>query len=173
MSNKEPVIIGKSPITKQKRARRKTLRATTGGKCWYCGSPTVAQGHHLDRDWLLIGMRFLMVAEHVIPTSRGGVDKPSNRVPACFKCNYEKGPFTRDEFRFVRGLQCGDLNFRFAFEEPAAIKRDWLICHSSASEKALVVHNQRYAADAYTLRRRSTGRPLYQPRVLPIPGADA
>jgi 5-methylcytosine-specific restriction endonuclease McrA len=35
----------------------------------------------------------------VIPTSRGGSDKPDNTVASCANCNVVKGNMTGDEFR--------------------------------------------------------------------------
>lgn len=164
---KEPMIVGKSAGAIEGRRRRKRLRAITGGKCFYCGCPTTQQGQTDDgRDWIL-AYRHRMVREHVIPTSRGGTNDRSNHTPSCAGCNWEKGPFTIDEFRFARGLQAGDLNFRFAFESPAKRRRDWLCCHSKPSEKALIEHNMPSAATAYLLRRRSPNGTLFEPRIIP------
>jgi len=36
--------------------------------------------------------------DHVVPRSRGGSDRESNRVPACHRCNQQKGNRTIEEF---------------------------------------------------------------------------
>lgn len=93
-----------------------------------------------------------MVREHMTPTIRGGTNNPANLVTACCGCNLAKGGFTAPEFRLVCALRAGMLNFRFAFEPPAAVQRDWLCCHSDTFEKPLIVHNIPTAAEAYELR---------------------
>jgi len=52
------------------------------GKCAYCKKD-------LDKGWQ---------ADHVQPKSRGGSDRPFNRVAACEKCNQVKGNKTAEEF---------------------------------------------------------------------------
>ncbi len=49
--------------------------------CAYCG----ASGVPLELD-------------HVVPRSRGGSDRESNRVPACHRCNQQKGNRSIEEF---------------------------------------------------------------------------
>ncbi len=49
--------------------------------CAYCG----VSGVPLELD-------------HVVPRSRGGSDRESNRVPACHRCNQQKGNRTIEEF---------------------------------------------------------------------------
>ena len=141
-------------------ARRKfmAVRAMTGGKCFYCGGPTHHRGDTGGRDWLFPHpAKAKMVREHTTPISRGGLDKRGIFVPSCSGCNRVKASMTLDEFRFVSGLRAGSINFRFAFEEPPATTRDWLVCHSPPFEQALVIHNIPSAADAYELRRQIGG----------------
>lgn len=166
--NKSNISYGTSPQAAGGRQKKARLRRTTGGKCFYCGCPTVHQGQVGDRDWLLLGIRYRMVQEHVLPTSRGGAHHKSNFVPACGGCNYIKGAFTIDEFRLLRGFQTGSLNFRFAFEAHATVSRDWLCCNSEAFERNLVVVNMPSAKHGYELRRRDPKGPLHSPRVRPI-----
>lgn len=65
--------------------RRLTCYARSDGQCAYCHEPlTFVDGWHVD---------------HVIPTSRGGSDKPDNTVASCANCNVVKGNMTGDEFR--------------------------------------------------------------------------
>jgi len=56
--------------------------------CVYCGAPA----EHMD---------------HVIPRSRGGRTTQSNLVPACARCNYEKGAQTPEEWRGGADVQHG------------------------------------------------------------------
>jgi 5-methylcytosine-specific restriction endonuclease McrA len=53
-------------------------------KCAYCGEPP-AEGKTLE-------------VEHMIPISRGGAHDESNIVPACRKCNAQKGEMTLEEW---------------------------------------------------------------------------
>lgn len=48
--------------------------------CVYCGAPA----EHMD---------------HVLPRSRGGRTSQDNLVPACARCNYDKGARTPEEWR--------------------------------------------------------------------------
>ena len=51
-----------------------------GGRCYYCGvtmSPPSASGCD----------RLTCTAEHLLPRSEGGDDKPDNIVAACYHCN--------------------------------------------------------------------------------------
>jgi hypothetical protein len=54
------------------------------GKCAYCKKD-------LGNGWQ---------ADHVIPKSRGGSDRPFNRVAACGPCNQKKGNKTAEEFGY-------------------------------------------------------------------------
>ena len=54
-----------------------------GRKCAYCG--------HSDR---------LLIVEHIIPVSRGGVTTISNLTISCYDCNTAKGTKTASEFGF-------------------------------------------------------------------------
>lgn len=53
-----------------------------GNICMYCGN--TFHDHELTRD-------------HITPTSRGGVDRWSNVVTACKRCNHRKGAREPDE----------------------------------------------------------------------------
>lgn len=55
--------------------------------CQYCGHRGNVLTLHVD---------------HVVPTSRGGTDNPSNLVTACWSCNLEKGTRTGWEYRLWR-----------------------------------------------------------------------
>lgn len=54
-----------------------------GCECWYCGSTLVPEEATVD---------------HRVPRCRGGSDRPSNRVPACRRCNSMKRDKTEAEF---------------------------------------------------------------------------
>lgn len=54
------------------------------GACAYCGGPPES-------------------LDHVIPLCRGGLHSPTNVVPACKRCNFEKRTMTGEEFRQKRG----------------------------------------------------------------------
>lgn len=54
--------------------------------------------------------------DHVTPTSRGGSNLPSNRVPCCKACNSAKGDKTLDEFRSMRARQAGTESYLFFYE---------------------------------------------------------
>jgi 5-methylcytosine-specific restriction endonuclease McrA len=61
---------------------RRYLFQKHNGKCAYCKKD-------LHDGWQ---------ADHVIPKSRGGSDRPCNRVAACGSCNQKKGNKTAEEF---------------------------------------------------------------------------
>jgi hypothetical protein len=61
---------------------RRYLFGKFGGRCAYCKKD-------LGKGWQ---------ADHVQPKSRGGSDRPFNRVAACEKCNQLKGNKTAEEF---------------------------------------------------------------------------
>lgn len=44
------------------------------------------------------GNAVLKTVDHIIPESKGGVDKYINTVACCHHCNFLKGGFTMDEF---------------------------------------------------------------------------
>ena len=137
----------------------------TGGRCWYCGGLVTPATP--GRDWLVLyPKRSRMVKEHTTPVCRGGRDDIKNYVPSCGPCNHAKGAFTVDEFRLWKGLRAGCLDFRFAFDAPASVRRDWIVCHSTWFERNLVQHNLPSAADAYELRARGrAGAAIYKTRV--------
>jgi hypothetical protein len=57
--------------------------------CHYCAAPMAEE------------------IDHVVPRTRGGADDSVNLVPACTRCNQEKGSFTADEWREYR-ISVGD-----------------------------------------------------------------
>jgi len=57
------------------RAEWLEIREFFGGRCAYCLQPANS-------------------IDHVVPIARGGRHDPSNVVPACMKCNQQKGPRT-------------------------------------------------------------------------------
>lgn len=132
--------------------RRTRLRATTEGRCFYCGGPTFDRYHPPARDWLLPGPGFELVREHKTPTIRGGTDAPENTAASCSRCNGEKGSLTADEFRLRQGFRRKDLSFRFALE-PARPQRDWLVVHSEQFERDLMLASMPSAAVVYAARR--------------------
>lgn len=137
------------------RAHHKVFNMT-GGKCFYCGGPVRCRAISDGRDWLHISPASSgMVREHKVPVIRGGQNHKSNYVPACVLCNSIKGPFTTDEFRFVRALQAGDMNFVFPFEPSPQVRRDWLCCHSSEFERLLVEVNMPESVIGYNYRHNS------------------
>lgn len=52
-------------------------------QCAYCSEPLEGMG------WI----------EHMQPLSRGGYHRKENVVPACQKCNQEKGNMTLEEYK--------------------------------------------------------------------------
>lgn len=141
------------PVSENPKARKpRWLLEHTGGKCFYCGGQTFNHGRRWLRDWLFVDPGMEIVREHKTPTIRGGTDERANLVPACRGCNGNKGAFTFDEYRFARALRAGTLNYRFAFDPPIKVQRDWLCCHSAAFERDLIIHNIPTAAEAYRLR---------------------
>ncbi len=81
----------KNKIAKKQRGRNGFKRqfiqqrknAFLKGFCIYCG----ADAYTID---------------HMIPISRGGTNRPENRIPACQSCNNEKGNMTYDEYMIWR-----------------------------------------------------------------------
>lgn len=147
------MIIRKNPKAK----KRGWLFEMTAGKCFYCGLPTYDHGGAEARDWLFLHMNSKHVREHKTPVIRGGGNDRNNIVPACSGCNHRKGAFTLDEFRIVSAFSRGDLNYRFTFDPPIAMARDWLCCHSRAFQKVLILHNAPSATDGYRLGAYSGG----------------
>lgn len=140
------------------RSRHKIFHMT-GGKCFYCAGPVVCATLPQQRDWLFPRpVRHKMQCEHKTPTIRGGADHRDNYVPACLGCNNAKGAFTIDEFRFIRGLQEGNPNFRFPFEREPVDERDWLCTHSPGFAAALLLHNMPAAVAGFEPRRKAALR---------------
>ena len=66
------------------------------GRCIYCGHlvwPSMPQPYSND-----IGL-MLATLDHMTPLSRGGANKFSNLVAACYHCNNEKGSMDAVEYR--------------------------------------------------------------------------
>jgi hypothetical protein len=60
-----------------KRQWRAAIKAAWNDCCAYCGTPPI------DDDSLTI--------DHVKPKARGGEDRTTNCIPACRRCNHNKG----------------------------------------------------------------------------------
>lgn len=161
----QPISFGVSPVAQENRRARTQLRATTDGKCFYCGCPTIHQGKTGSRDWMLLGHQYWFVREHATPTWRGGTGAKENTVPACAGCNRAKGALTLDEFRLECALRAGDLNFRFAFDTPAPVLRDWLVCHSPPFERGFMLRNMPSCKIGYSTRSRRPRAALGSPRI--------
>lgn len=158
---------GNSPIALITKARRRNVYQACAGRCFYCGLPVSEHGVTPDRDWLML-KDTTMVLEHKNPVIRGGGNERANITCSCRSCNATKASFTLDEFRFLRALRSGTLDFKFSGEEPAALKRDWLLCHTPSFERDLVVHNRPSAEAGYRMPRTShqrskTWRPMGAP----------
>src|SRR5690349_2767038 len=80
-------------------------------RCFYCGLPLRFRDVAPDRDWVMVTGHNSAILEHKIPVCRGGKSNLTNCVPACVRCNREKGAFTVEEFRLARGLRAGSLNY--------------------------------------------------------------
>lgn len=63
--------------TEAKRKWRAAIKEAWANRCAYCGKPPI------DDKSLTI--------DHVRPKSKGGEDRTSNVIPACRRCNGEKG----------------------------------------------------------------------------------
>jgi HNH endonuclease len=72
-----------------------------GWRCFYCAKPVCANS--LDKEAELS-------KDHLVPTSRGGVDFIWNIVPACIACNRLKTDMTVDEFRAARPVLCENIS---------------------------------------------------------------
>jgi hypothetical protein len=79
-------------MNKERRKYLKQMRRAvwekSNGKCWYCGVK-----FHWDEP---------LTVDHLIPTTRGGIDHLDNLVPCCSLCNSQKGTRTLEEFRRVK-----------------------------------------------------------------------
>lgn len=61
----------------------------TNGLCYYCKTKlSIRKKSH----------RNPVTIDHYIPLSKGGFDDYDNKVPACRKCNNEKGDLMPEEF---------------------------------------------------------------------------
>ena len=60
-----------------RRQWKAAIKAAWGDRCAYCGTPPI------DDKSLTI--------DHVRPRSRGGEDRTTNCIPACRRCNHDKG----------------------------------------------------------------------------------
>jgi HNH endonuclease len=109
-----------------------------GGRCCYCGFSLSFGGEKPRRDYIRVNgsQNPLMVPDHLDPQCRGGSDDWDNLMPSCEACNSSKAALNWDEFRLIRGLRARDLNNPFAVFV-ACPQRDWIICHSPETERAL------------------------------------
>jgi len=64
------------------RINKKDIWAKTSGKCFYCGKQLQLDFPHRKN---------YMTIDHVIPVSKNGSHTLKNKVPACKRCNFEKG----------------------------------------------------------------------------------
>lgn len=71
--------------------KRKEVFNKTSGRCWYCGVDLFDFGFDMGSNSFEI--------DHATPTSKGGSDSLYNLLPACRKCNREKGDKTLEEYR--------------------------------------------------------------------------
>jgi len=46
-----------------------------------------------------------LTLDHVVPRSKGGSNKMSNKVPSCRSCNSSKGNKSLEEFRFLCAIK--------------------------------------------------------------------
>jgi 5-methylcytosine-specific restriction endonuclease McrA len=60
-------------------------------RCWYCGCKVLLEGSKAAPR--------LATIDHQKPLSKGGYNKRSNKVTACFACNQEKAAMGLDEYR--------------------------------------------------------------------------
>jgi 5-methylcytosine-specific restriction endonuclease McrA len=67
----------------------------SGYRCAYCGKNLI---NDFDR-WMTIEV------DHIVPISRGGSDRLSNRVAACCICNGEKGRYLHPNYRRMTKAQ--------------------------------------------------------------------
>lgn len=58
--------------------------------CYYCGTPLTENNRTID---------------HMIPLSRGGLNRQENRVWCCRKCNASKMDMTVEEFNIYKELK--------------------------------------------------------------------
>ena len=78
-------------IAKFREMKKLIILGQLAPTCTYCGKK-ITNPNDFSQD-------------HQLPLSRGGQTVPSNLVPACIKCNAEKGMLTAEEYMAV-------LNFR-------------------------------------------------------------
>lgn len=63
-------------------------------RCFYCGSRLSRRNTTID---------------HLIPLSKGGSDKPRNKVDCCLDCNRDKGCLMPEEWRLVLAYRFGRI----------------------------------------------------------------
>lgn len=83
-----------APKGNERVSRRELLYCQQSAMCHYCN------GYTPFNTWTI---------DHLIPTSRGGSQIPSNLVGSCLACNNSKGPLTYVEFMetdFMGGKKC-------------------------------------------------------------------
>ena len=72
-------------LTSGMNRHRRNILAKSGFKCAYCGK----------------GILDDMTIDHVVPLSRGGSDRPHNKVAACKRCNSLKGNKLVGQFKRI------------------------------------------------------------------------
>jgi hypothetical protein len=75
-------MLGWSPQMKGETMPKVQARMSKDAKCHYCGRKLTTQ---TGRTW-----------DHIVPTSRGGLNNGFNRVTSCFDCNQLKDDLMSD-----------------------------------------------------------------------------
>lgn len=80
---------------------RRRLSAEQNHRCVYCGIPTIDEYGHSHSATI----------EHVKPLSRGGADRYSNMVMACYSCNLQRGNKPVEQFlNEIKNAKCNSDN---------------------------------------------------------------
>jgi 5-methylcytosine-specific restriction endonuclease McrA len=99
------------------RAHPEVLRAKSNA---YRARARAADGQFTSAEWLALAARYdgkcayrgevgPLQVDHRTPLSRGGANSIDNILPACRKCNTEKGQLTEAEFRARLAAEQGQL----------------------------------------------------------------
>lgn len=64
------------------------------GKCWHCGMQLAFTNYGQ------YGAREAWEVDHSIPICEGGTDHLNNLVPACIRCNREKGALHTRQYSY-------------------------------------------------------------------------
>lgn len=101
-------------------AERRGIQAAGPQPCFYCG----CLAEHYD---------------HVVARSRGGADHGGNLVPACARCNGQKGSMSVEEYRLFLMIREHRAQVVFYGEEPPATPpRDYLFVASKTFRGSIV-----------------------------------